>query len=208
MNFELLTPATVRVVNANPRTEKHGTDNVPAIDLKLRMETSNTMLQLFHPELLRALYYSSEEARAQADVEGVQPILPNRVFEKLLPLKWRDEGTGYVLTIDHGMGGKSDLVLADCSVDHFQIEPKEGGTVVLTWRLQSNHVNDRELGKLCTMIDSDVLATLRAPEVEAPEPQQRIDDPPTTTTVTTKRRRRPAGREAGEIFAGQHGAGA
>lgn len=224
MKFEIQTPSTVRIVHVNLRAEKHGEDNVPAVDLKLRMETTNQALSMFHPELLRALYYSSEPARAQADVEGVQPILPNRVFEKLLPLRWKDEGTGYTLRIDHGLGGQSDLVLGDCTINHFTFEPKEGGTVVLEWRLQNSTAGERERGKLTGLIDCEVKASLTAPEVivadAAPAPAKGKtkgkaaseplwpfpnDPPQTPATQVTTRKRKPAAKDASQIFVEQHG---
>jgi len=223
MKFEIKTMSTVHVIHINPRAEKHGGENVPAVDLKLRMETSNVALSMFHPELMQALYYSSESKRAQNHIEGVEPVAaPNRVFEKLLPLRWRDEGTGYTLRIDHGLGGQSDLVLGDCTISDFAIDPKEGGTVGLTWRLQCTSAGERELGKLAMLTECDVKATLTQSENDGvlwPFPGTRSADdqvqrssaaaiePAPPPTVTTRKRRTVAkdgAKDASQVFVEQH----
>jgi hypothetical protein len=168
MNFELDQKTRLHVVNVNPRREKHGDENVTAVDLKLRLEASNDALTMFDGSLKSSLYYRSAAAsdNPQPGLDGVPAVseLPNLRFPKLGALRWDDEGTGYTLRIDHGLGGKSDLVLGDCAVNSFAIENKEGGTVILTFRLQCNKVDEKELGKLCTLIDSDIEATILAPE--------------------------------------------
>jgi hypothetical protein len=165
--FELESNTRLHVVNVNPRREKHGEDNVPAVDLKLRMEASNTVLAMFHGALRSALYHRSAAAsdNPQASLEGVAPVsdLPNLRFPKLEPIRWDDELSGYTLRIDHGLGGKSDLVLEGCTINSFGIECKEGGTVVVTFRLQCNAIAEREIGKLCLMIDQEIEATLIPP---------------------------------------------
>ena len=173
--FQLLNLTKVKLEDANPRSELHGKEHVPAIDLKFAADFSNDVLNEFHVELLMAHYKKAEgqEATPQAELEGVPVVssLPNLRFPKMKqPLNWDLEGTGYTLTIDHGMGGRSNLVLGGCKIDGFKFALKEGGTVTVSWRLQASKVADKEMGKLCSLIQRELEITLVGPE----EDQQSI----------------------------------
>jgi len=167
MNFELENN-TLRVINVNPRREKHGDDNVPAVDIKLRLESANDSLTMYSGHLKSALYHKSAASSVdpQGQLDGVDPVsdLPNLRFPQVVDLKWNAELSGYTLSIDHGLGGKSNLVLHHCCVNNFALQCKEGGTVVHTFRVQCDEVSEKELGRLCTLIDSDIVATLTGPE--------------------------------------------
>jgi len=165
MTFELDTKTKLRLLNVNPRRERHGDENVPAVDLKLRLEASNDVLSMFDGHLKSALYFRNGVAPDQGGLDGVPDVsdMPNLRFPKLEPLRWDSEQIGCEFSIDHGLGGKSDLTLDGCAVNNFVIEPKEGGTVVVTFRVQCDSIHERELGKLCTMIDSNIEATLSGP---------------------------------------------
>lgn len=68
--FALTEATEARLVNVNPRREKHGQTKVPAVDLRLEITAPNTILdQLKGPELRAALYTSAAEAG-----EAVLPI--------------------------------------------------------------------------------------------------------------------------------------
>lgn len=178
--FTLPNMTKVKLVDANPRSELHGKDLVPAIDLKFSMDCANDALSEFDGFLLHLLYKKAEGAEsepAQGQLDGVAPVsnLPNLRFPKLkMPLGWDAEATGYELVIDHGMGGRSNLVLGGCKIDGFKFDCKEGGTVTISWRLQASKIADKEMGKLCALIQHDLDITLVGPEAE----QQGITDDP------------------------------
>lgn len=73
----------------------------------------------------------------------------------------------------HGVG--SDLVLNNCKVNNFTIDPKEGGSVELKFRVQSSDVDERTLGKLALLVQNQVDITLDAPE--AKQEQHDIENP-------------------------------
>lgn len=178
--FSIDTKTKLHVVNVNPRREKHGDENVPAVDIKLRLEASNDVLSMFDGHLKSSLYFRAAAPAAQGQLDGVAPVseLPNLRFPRLEPIRWNDDRTGYTLRIDHGLGGKSDLVLEGCSINAFGIECKEGGTVIVTLRVQADKVAEKELGKLCLMIDSDIEATLTPPEEALKQPKKLAEDWP------------------------------
>ncbi|MDR0276251.1 MAG: hypothetical protein LBI48_13150 [Burkholderiaceae bacterium] len=174
MNFELPDWTQAKINNVNIRSEKCGSDDLePAVDLSISIEQPNSVLAEFDGFLLSALYYkSAASVDTQAELDGVQPVSerPNLRFAKLAyPLKWEDEGSGYTLEIDHGLGGKSNVALTGCAVNAFAINPKEGGTVELKFRVQcagSDELTEKTLGKLAMLVQHTVPIMLLAPDTE------------------------------------------
>lgn len=144
---------------------------MPAIDLKLSMEASNDVLALFDPELKRCLYCKAGgSTELQPSLDGIAPAvdLPNLRWPHLDPLRWSEDLTGRTLTIDYGLGGDSCIRITDCTANNFRIEPKEGGTVRLTWRVQRSQPDERAIGKLAGLLKRQVEATLvGSPETQA-----------------------------------------
>jgi hypothetical protein len=170
MNFEIAA-TDIEFAHLNVRSEKHGEEDVTAVDLKLVYITSHDVLKLFHPTLPALLY---EFDRAQQVVEGASPVMTARAFPALSPLKWNEEVTGLQLTIEHGLSGKSDIVLKDCTADHFVIEALDGGSVMLTFRLRTVCTDERILGKLGVLIKRDLPMAIKR--------EHEVNDAPATTT--------------------------
>lgn len=172
MAFELDDFTDAKMTSINARSEKHGPDELhPAIDLSFQVEAANDILSFLDGGLLSALYHKT----AASDSEGQHPLdgvdqashLPNLRFPMLGPLKWQKEYAGYDLTIQHGLGGKSDIQLTDCKVNGFSIDAKEGGTVLLKFRVQcSTGLNEKTLGKLALLVQHEVPIMLTAPEAK------------------------------------------
>jgi hypothetical protein len=178
MNFELLTWTQAKINSVNTRSEMHGPNDLePAVDLSLTLELPNSVLTEFDGWLLNALYFKSEASSAdQSELDGVEPVSdrPDLRMPKLAyPLKWDQEGAGYTLTIDHGLGGASNLALACCKVNAFAITPKQGGTVELKCRVQcSEGLTEATLGKLAMLVQHSVPIMLQAPDPgQQPEPE-------------------------------------
>lgn len=167
--FEIESLTTLKLTNVSPRKEHHGESLVQAIDLSLRWETSNEALSEFDPWLRGSLYYSAAANDGQETVEGVPESWPNLRSPKLkMPLRWDWEGAGYTMRIDHGLGGKSDLVLLGCNLKKISFDCREGGTVFVDFMVQSNtDITEKIVGKLCALEGTEIDATLLAPnEVE------------------------------------------
>jgi hypothetical protein len=181
MTFELATITPAKIDSVNCRSELNGKEHHPAVDLKISFDAPNSILAMFDGWLLTALYHKGNQpADPQGDLAGVEPVsdVPNLRMPFLAsPLKWGKEYTGYELTIDYGMGGKSNVVLPDCEVNNVQLAPKEGGTVTVTVRVQtSKGLTEKVLGKLATLVQHDVQILLKAPEV-APDLGAAADGP-------------------------------
>jgi len=174
MNLEITDPTTMRVTHVNPRTEEHGDTLVPALDVRLDWETTSAVLDRFHPELRGALYWANEAARAQENVEGVETISGNLIFPDLDALRWKGKPEAlYTFAIE--LPSLAPVVLAGCKLGGLVLDAKEGGTVVVSFRLQCSPVGEREAGKLSTMVGARVLATLR--QQDPPAVQEGLDAP-------------------------------
>lgn len=167
MTFELEVLTAARLQSVNCRSEMHGQEAVPAVDVKFTFEAPNSILSSFDGWLLSALYHRAGPAAiGQASLDSFElSDAPNLRMPQLgLPLKWDAELTGYELTIDFGLGGKSNVTLADCAVNAFALEPKEGGTVSVSLRVQcTKGLTEKVLGKLATLVQHDVQIMLTAP---------------------------------------------
>lgn len=181
MAFELedFTPAKLCSINA--RSEKHGPDELhPAVDLSFQIDAPNTILSCLDGALLSSLYHKSEVGGqgGQQSLDGVDEAvnLPNLRFPFMGTIKWSKEYAGYTLTIEHGLGGASDIQLVDCKVNEFRINPKEGGTVEIKFRVQcSTNLTEKTMGKLALLVQHEVPIMLEAAEVA--QDQQEIDNP-------------------------------
>jgi hypothetical protein len=177
MNFELdtMTKTKITDVVVLSSNNRQPGDN-PGAGLKFSMSASNDALSMFDGFLKSMLYSksaASSTSKKQKDLDGVEPVtdMPNltALGMKLGALHWSEDATGYELTIDHGMGGASNVVLAACSISKFKIKPNEGGTVDIDWLVESKDVPEAVFGKLATLKNIEVQITLTAPVVTQTE---------------------------------------
>jgi hypothetical protein len=173
MNFELETMTKTKITDVVVLSSKNRQlgDN-PGAGLKFSMSASNDALSMFDGFLKSMLYSksaASSTSKKQKDLDGVEPVtdMPNltALGMKLGALHWSEDATGYELTIDHGMGGASNVVLAACTISKFKIKPNEGGTVDIDWLVESQDVPEAVFGKLATLKNIEVQITLTAPVV-------------------------------------------
>lgn len=154
MQFEL-EKGKCLLASFNSRAEKNGEQNVSASDLKFETKIGVGDLAQFGPEL-RAAWY---------DETGGAPRLRN---PKLLgPFEFDDEAIGVTVTVDYGIGGKSNIVLQECDVNAFRLEPLEGGTIGLTFRVQG-HFDEKQRGKLSGFVAAELDITVSPPQADLP----------------------------------------
>lgn len=182
-----LTNQSATLTSFNPRSEQHGDEPTPAADLKFAVAMESALLAMLDPQLRHTLYCKRE---------GVDPDLvnqaheaPNLRFPKLEPLRWKHEIVGATLTVHHGLGGASDIVIDGCNVNKFSVDPQEGGTVIVGFRVQCKP-SEAACGKLCLLIGEGVDITLEPPAaIEEPAPAQ--DDNPLNTVGNAEAPKRP-----------------
>lgn len=155
-----------KLESLNVRAEKHGEDNVPAADLKLRVNLANAALDHFDKRLRKTLYRKPSGAGEQTDLPLEQTDgLTALTFKHLAPLRWDEDFPGYSLSIDSGLGIKDPIELEEVELSSFVFEALEGGSVAITFRA-SCHPDAEEAGALYTMIQEDVEITLVPPRAK------------------------------------------
>lgn len=183
--FEFLSPLTVMLMNVNPRKELHGEEHRQAVDLSFKADFPNTILdQIFAPGLCDSFYYNRSAESGQESLEGIDAIAPNLRFPKLNGQRFtwagKDKLVGYTITLEYGLGDDiSNIELELCKVVGRVFEVKEGGTVVLFWKVQnaSDRLDMETCGKLVLLGGEEVTMTLRAPVVHAEERDEEPENP-------------------------------
>lgn len=165
--FEL-SKTKAKVVDFNPRAELHGNDGKLAGDIKFSVVLSADILAHFDPTLRSFLFH--KRAGVQDDLANEAHDAPNLRFPQMtVPVKWEMELVGAELTIHHGLGGRSDIVLSGCKVNAFALEPKEGGSVIVGFRVQAP-LDEKIAGKLCALIQESPEITIEPPAADESMP--------------------------------------
>jgi hypothetical protein len=158
--FEL--DQTVKLAHVNLRAEKHGEDTRAALDLKIEATCPSTTLIHFHPELRQHLFKKDENPDLVDQVVDGDGLTLLR-YPKMGAIKWDWEAAGYQAQIDYGLGGDSNIDLGeDLKLDHFVIEPLNGGSVGICFRIIA-HPDPDDIGKLSEFIQRDIELKLTPP---------------------------------------------
>lgn len=179
--FSLNEFTKVKVLDVQLLSQKNRPQGAnPGVRLNLQADLPNYVLAEFDGHLRTALFTKSEAAETAKDkrqtLPGVEPIsdLPNltSIGRHVKRIAWTDQLTGYTMTIDHGTGGKSNLVLADSKLENFKFQAKEGGTVAAWWSVEVVDVPKPMLGELGMLKSREVPMTFKEPEIS----QRDLDD--------------------------------
>jgi hypothetical protein len=194
MTFELTEYNEAHVATVTNRTEKHGEDDVPAVSLGLSITDANTILDRLDPKLRHALYRAADEAQGELpDVEGSTPVLRCNSIDRVeLPTKLE----GWTLELDEGIDGdEKPMTFGGCKLDKFKAEPKQGGSVVLSFRVGTSDVDADRLGKLAVHNKQSVWIKLHAPKAQ---------EPAINGTQAAFDADHPSEPDAGQLFAAEH----
>lgn len=168
--FALTTPTAATVSNVNPRNEKHGEEDVLAVDVSFTASLPNTALSMFHEGLLEALYLPPDGA--QQVIDGVPPASTALRCPELAPSKLKTKLAGRNVTIHRAT---SDLELPTSKVGRFVVDAKEGGTVELSFQVQCSGIPPETVGELAGMLNQSVEITV-AESQAADEDDEQDDD--------------------------------
>lgn len=162
--FEIPVKQQVKLVKASTPMENHGKEFKLAVVLTVEAAISSKSLRQFAPDLCDSLYREAEE---DDDTDLVtEPTGPTVLrFPKMSAFDWDWAGTGYTAIVDYGLGGDSDIELADAKVDSFTITPMEGGTATVKFNVIV-HPEALDVGRLCEMQKRNIDITLTAPPPE------------------------------------------
>jgi hypothetical protein len=195
--LQFLTPIDATMTSFTGRTEKHGDEDVPAVSCGLKITGANTLLDLISPTLRQALYKAVEDQDQLPGVEVATPVLRSKDIDTI-PLDITYEG--WTVTIEHGIGDDSAIVLGDAKVDVKRIKLYEGGTVDISVSFGSSDVDAEEAGLLWAKQKRMVSVMLKAPEV--PKDQPVIDG--TGADFQAAHPLFEDAPEAGDVFAAAH----
>lgn len=165
--FPLPAQSRLKLTKATPRKETHGKELVQAISLRLEWwPTDNAAVNLLHEGLQDLLWWVPSEAAAQANLDGVPAVKKHRRVPTLhMPLKVEAAFSGYTVVVEHGIDETTELELYACALDKFEVDAKEGGSVVVRWSLATNkQVTPQLVGVLCGLEGTEIVATLTPPE--------------------------------------------
>lgn len=165
LEFHELTKA--KLIDVNPRSEKRGaTELVPAVDVRLQVDTTNAALAQLDPELCDWLYRQGSQVTLPG-VDSVSELTQLRFADLGFPLHWGGESKGYSLLFDMGIGEQPDIQLHGAKLHKIALTAKEGGTVQLAFSVScAEGVTRKQIGELGTRVQHDVFFTLVQNTVE------------------------------------------
>lgn len=176
-------------------SEKSGQNNViPAVDIGITVTLPNKSLGMIS-QTIRAFLYENT-GKGTGDLAGVQPVsdLPNLTdaAQRLGALNWEYEQTGCKLTVYSGATGHGDIKLKDCTVRKLKIDPKEGGSVDLTFHVYTTDVDEDTLGALAVLKSLERDIELEGPSLAQQKRLDEAQDGKDTTKPPTNKRQTPA----------------
>jgi hypothetical protein len=175
MMFELLQMTKAKLIEVFVLSQKNRQpDENPGAKLTVEIAVPNHALSMFDGFLKGFLFtkHGAESPKAkQTTLDGVEVVsdLPNLsgIAAHVGVLPWSHEMTGYGLVVDLGLGGKrSNLVIDDCVLSGWKITPKEGGSVLVKFNIESANVSESAFGKLAKMKSREIQFTLTPPEIQ------------------------------------------
>lgn len=146
-----------KLIHINVRTEKHGDQDVTAIDMDFRYTANNQTLVMLSPTLKSSLF--QKEDTPQRDITPDPDHLTVLKNPKMGPIKWNEKYENARFIVHIGASGKEDVLFSDATVSKFLIEPKEGGTVVYGYQVRCNPT-DSDIAKIAGLLNQEVYVTL------------------------------------------------
>lgn len=153
--FEIVAVQPAKLVNYNPRAEKHGKVKRPAATMRVQVAMHARSLDMLAPGLYDAHYMPIDNPE---DMH----VTSTRRFPKMAPFAWAFEGKGYTTTVDYGLGGDSDIELIECTVKNIKVTPEENDVVIYDFNINCAP-DERESGILDHRIQQDIAIKLIAP---------------------------------------------
>jgi hypothetical protein len=157
-----LTKHPAKITHLNVREEKHGEEDVLALDIKVNADLANEFLDQLSPGL-KAAVYDRDSAGLDLD-DGHLAVLR---FPQLAQLGWTSEMSGASFII-HG-GRKSDDIEFNATINNLRLIPKQGGTVSIIFRAQVLP-DPVEVGTLTGYLNQDIKVSVAAPAQPAEPP--------------------------------------
>lgn len=189
--FQITEMTEVHLATFTKREETHGDDKVPAVTIAVELTGANTLLDSIDPKIRQALYMAVEGQEQLPGVEPATPVLRCNSFDKHTLTVSHE---GWTLAVDDGIDDTTPMVFGGCKVDKLTVDAKQGGSVVLRFRIGTSDLDAERLGKLGMLHGHSMWITLKAPE--------RAEGPVIDGTQAAFEADHP---DAGALFAEEHG---
>ncbi|PPA72831.1 hypothetical protein C4E15_28110 [Achromobacter spanius] len=145
------------------RPELQDENPLPDIDLFFTARMGNDSLALLAPDMRSLLYKKGDQQTTDGSEAGLTVLR----FPELGRQRIKKEIVGAEVTVHYGVGesnGKStDIVIAEAIVDRFFVDPMEGGTIILGWRVRGKPTGE-ENGRLSLILGRETTLTVVPPE--------------------------------------------
>ncbi|MCC4613625.1 hypothetical protein LL963_16260 [Xanthomonas campestris pv. esculenti] len=152
------------IANVNQRIQRHGEERQLAADIKFVLSVGNEALDSFDSTLRHDLFRKPAKGEQQDLPQIGGDGLTAVKHPALEPLKLSHEFTGFEMHLAGLLQAGEPIVLVDVKLKRFVIEPKEGGSLAMSFTA-SAEVEPQELAELSeALIREDVLLTLIAPK--------------------------------------------
>ena len=161
----------VRIAHINVRTEKHGEEDVKALDVKITFEVTSTRLDELAEGLRNSLYEPTNDPDLVPD--DSHPTEPRFTQMGAVPWGKKLENVGFHLHLGNGCG-KGDVQFPDAKFSEFFFRSKAEGIVTCKARLQLLPSSD-QAGKIIDMLKREVPASLDVSQATG-EPDEADDD--------------------------------
>lgn len=162
--FQITEFTYARLASLTPRVEKHGDDNKPAVSIRIEIEAPNTLLDSIDPQIRHALYKPVDDQEQLPGVEPATPVLRCNSFDKHTLATAHE---GWTFAVDYGIDEAAPMVFGGCKVDKFSVDAKQGGSIVLSFRVGTSDIDADKVGRLAMHNGDDIAITLQAPEKPA-----------------------------------------
>jgi hypothetical protein len=164
--FELEEMTKVRLLDVRIlATKDRAPDDPPGGQLLMQATLPAEVLAQFDGYLPAVLFRKLNSAGGkQGTLDGVEGLELTEIGAHVKRMKWAYEQTGCEIEIDHGTGGKRNIVLQDCRVHRVAVEPRQGGSALVQWTVDAPGLADATWARLPSLKATDIQMTLRGPE--------------------------------------------
>lgn len=157
----------VKLTKVSTPMENHGQELKLGVVLTVVGAFPNTILKAFGAGLMESLYRKPTDEE-HADLATDPDTLCMLRHPRMSPFSWEYETEGNEAIVDHGLGGDSDIKLADCKIKSIEITPMEGGIVSIQWNINC-HPDQQDVGTLAAKQKQDIELELRGPAAKTAE---------------------------------------
>lgn len=153
-----------KIAHLNVRTEKHGEEDVLAVDVTVASDVTNDFLSYLNPTLKWSLYAKPDSG--QGDLIQDDAHLPRLRYAELSELRWVGTMPKAAFII-HGKKKSDDLAL-EGDVGKLVLTCKEGGTVSIAFKVAVLPTPE-QLGALSALLGTEAKVSVREADAADPE---------------------------------------